>query len=186
MHDEALTCSRDPRRPRSPTTSSAHTSAGSGSSSRPVISRWLSTPLLDVLCRPRSVALGTGLLKPNISTMVGSRPSPDDERRDAGFSIFYMGINLGAFSAPLVTGYLAQSAGWKSRLTAWGLIRCTAGTGASPPPASAWRWVLVVYGLQRDRLARRRRGACSGGGRLPPLGQAAPWSLSVRSPSSSR
>src|SRR6185295_18505935 len=43
------------------------------------------------------IALGTGLLKPNISTMVGQLYEPDDKRRDAGFSIFYMGINLGAF-----------------------------------------------------------------------------------------
>jgi POT family proton-dependent oligopeptide transporter len=99
------------------------------------------------------VALGTGLLKPNISTMVGSLYRPDDERRDAGFSIFYMGINLGAFSAPLITGYLAQSAGWKAQLTAWGLN-----------PAHSWHWGfaaagvgmvlgLAVYVLQRDRLA---------------------------------
>ncbi|MEO7600158.1 MAG: oligopeptide:H+ symporter, partial [Opitutus sp.] len=43
------------------------------------------------------IALGTGLLKPNISTMVGALYSPGDVRRDAGFSIFYMGINIGAF-----------------------------------------------------------------------------------------
>src|SRR2546422_10871227 len=42
------------------------------------------------------IVLGTGLLKPNISTIVGSLYEPGDERRDAGFSIFYMGINLGA------------------------------------------------------------------------------------------
>src|SRR5690606_4277852 len=41
------------------------------------------------------IALGTGLLKPNVSTMVGSLYRKDDARRDAGFSIFYMGINLG-------------------------------------------------------------------------------------------
>jgi POT family proton-dependent oligopeptide transporter len=48
------------------------------------------------------ITIGTGLLKPNISTMVGSLYSPNDARRDAGFSIFYMGINLGAFLSPLV------------------------------------------------------------------------------------
>lgn len=53
------------------------------------------------------VALGTGFLKSNISAMVGDLYDADDERRDGGFSIFYMGINLGAFLAPFVCGTLA-------------------------------------------------------------------------------
>ncbi|MES9700976.1 oligopeptide:H+ symporter, partial [Bacillus sp. JJ927] len=52
--------------------------------------------------------LGTGLLKPNISNIVGSLYSKTDARRDSGFSIFYMGINLGALLAPLVVGTLGQ------------------------------------------------------------------------------
>ena len=48
------------------------------------------------------IILGTGLLKPNISSIVGELYTKDDQRRDSGFSIFYMGINLGAFSAPFV------------------------------------------------------------------------------------
>ena len=58
------------------------------------------------------IIVGTGLLKPNVSTLVGSLYDPADERRDAGFSIFYMGINLGAFIGPLVAGYLAQQVDW--------------------------------------------------------------------------
>ena len=58
------------------------------------------------------VALGTGLLKPNVSTLVGSLYRPGDTRRDAGFSLFYMGINLGAFIGPLIAGYLAQRVDW--------------------------------------------------------------------------
>jgi len=58
------------------------------------------------------IVIGTGLLKPNISTMVGSLYDKDDERRDAGFSIFYMGINLGAFLAPFVVGTLGQRVDW--------------------------------------------------------------------------
>jgi POT family proton-dependent oligopeptide transporter len=58
------------------------------------------------------IILGTGLLKPNISTMVGALYSRDDERRDAGFSIFYMGINIGAMVAPLICGYLGQRVNW--------------------------------------------------------------------------
>ncbi|OGQ05614.1 MAG: hypothetical protein A2W61_06980 [Deltaproteobacteria bacterium RIFCSPLOWO2_01_44_7] len=55
------------------------------------------------------IVAGTGLLKANITTMVGSLYEEDDPRRDAGFSIFYMGINLGAFLAPFVCGTLAQA-----------------------------------------------------------------------------
>src|SRR5229473_2755364 len=58
------------------------------------------------------IVLGTGLLKPNISAIVGQLYSADDNRRDAGFSIFYMGINMGAFFAPLVCGTLAERVGW--------------------------------------------------------------------------
>ncbi|WBB68766.1 peptide MFS transporter [Micromonospora sp. WMMD812] len=58
------------------------------------------------------IVLGTGLLKPNISTMVGGLYDRDSPRRDAGFSIFYMGINLGAFIAPLVTGFLGEKINW--------------------------------------------------------------------------
>src|SRR2546430_13167867 len=58
------------------------------------------------------IVLGTGLLKPNISAIVGQLYSADDRRRDAGFSIFYMGINMGAFFAPLVCGTLGERVGW--------------------------------------------------------------------------
>jgi POT family proton-dependent oligopeptide transporter len=58
------------------------------------------------------IVLGTGLLKPNISTLVGSLYAEDDPRRDAGFSIYYMGINIGAFLAPLVCGYLGENINW--------------------------------------------------------------------------
>jgi POT family proton-dependent oligopeptide transporter len=58
------------------------------------------------------IVLGTGLLKPNASTLVGSLYEPGDERRDAGFSIFYMGINLGAFIGPILAGWLAQRVDW--------------------------------------------------------------------------
>jgi POT family proton-dependent oligopeptide transporter len=58
------------------------------------------------------IIIGTGLLKPNVSTMVGSLYRRDDTRRDSGFSLFYMGINLGAFIAPLVCGWLGQKWNW--------------------------------------------------------------------------
>ena len=80
------------------------------------------------------VVLGTGLLKPNISTMVGELYTPEDERRDAGFSIYYMGINTGAFIAPLVCGWLAQSEQFRGILARRASIPRARGTGAS-----AWR-----------------------------------------------
>ncbi len=56
--------------------------------------------------------LGNGCFKPNISTQVGLLYPPGDKRRDSAFSIFYVGINLGAFLAPLVCGTLGQKVGW--------------------------------------------------------------------------
>ena len=58
------------------------------------------------------VVIGTGLLKPNVSTMVGELYAKTDPRRDAAFSIFYMGINLGAFIAPLACSYLGENVNW--------------------------------------------------------------------------
>jgi len=58
--------------------------------------------------------IGTGLLKPNVSTMVGSLYAPKDPRRDSAFSIYYMGINLGAFLSPLIAGYVGQRIDWNS------------------------------------------------------------------------
>ena len=75
------------------------------------------------------IIIGTGLLKPNVSTMVGQLYAKDDVRRDGGFSIFYMGINLGAMIAPLVTSGLAQSESFKARLVGWGIR-----------PENSWHW----------------------------------------------
>ena len=58
------------------------------------------------------IVMGTGLLKPNISAIVGDLYPEGGARRDAGFSIFYMGINIGAFFGQLVTGFLGESVGW--------------------------------------------------------------------------
>jgi len=67
------------------------------------------------------IVVGTGLLKGNVSVIVGQLYSADDQRRDAGFSIFYMGINLGAFIAPLVCGYLGQRVNWHLGFAAAGI-----------------------------------------------------------------
>src|SRR5215218_593249 len=99
------------------------------------------------------IVMGTGLLKPNISTMVGSLYTEKDQRRDSGFSIFYMGINLGAFLAPLVCGYLAQSEGFRDRLQNMGFR-----------PESSWHWgfgaatVGMTLGLVQYVIGSRRLG----------------------------
>jgi POT family proton-dependent oligopeptide transporter len=67
------------------------------------------------------IVLGTGLLKGNVAVIVGQLYAPGDVRRDAGFSIFYMGINLGAFIAPLVTSYLGQRINWHLGFTVAGV-----------------------------------------------------------------
>ena len=58
------------------------------------------------------IVMGTGLLKPNISAIVGDLYPEGGSRRDAGFSIFYMGINVGALIAPIITGLLGERVGW--------------------------------------------------------------------------
>jgi POT family proton-dependent oligopeptide transporter len=75
------------------------------------------------------IAVGTGLLKSNVSVLVGKLYSADDVRRDGGYSIYYMGINTGAFIAPLVTGWLAQSDGFKRILVSAGM-----------DPENSWHW----------------------------------------------
>ncbi len=82
------------------------------------------------------VIIGTGFFKPNVSTMVGQLYKPGDRRRDAGFTIFYMGINLGGFIAPLICGYLAQGAGFRHLLESAGL-----------DPARSWRWGFAAAGV---------------------------------------
>ena len=83
------------------------------------------------------VALGTGLLKPNVSTLVGSLYEPGDRRRDAGFSIFYMGINSGGLLGPIIAGYLAQRVDWHAGFAC-------AGFGMAIG--------LAQYGMGRGRL----------------------------------
>jgi proton-dependent oligopeptide transporter, POT family len=75
------------------------------------------------------IATGTGLLKSNISVLVGKLYTPEDVRRDAGYSIYYMGINTGALIAPIVTGWLAQGESFKR-------ILASVGIGAE----NSWHW----------------------------------------------
>ncbi|MFL2546541.1 MAG: peptide MFS transporter [Candidatus Rariloculaceae bacterium] len=90
------------------------------------------------------VAIGTSLLKPNISAIVGEFYPPGDPRRDGGFTIFYMGINVGAALGPLVCGYLAQQN--------WHYGFAVAGFG-------------MLFGLVQFKLTEEQLGDA---GRLPP------------------
>ena len=67
------------------------------------------------------IVMGVGYLKPNISTIVGKLYSKDDPRRDSGFTIFYMGINVGSFFATIICAYLGETYGWKYGFGAAGI-----------------------------------------------------------------
>ncbi len=68
------------------------------------------------------IVMGTGLLKPNISSLVGELyPITDQAKRDSGFSIFYMGINIGATIAPIITSYLGENINWHYGFAAAGV-----------------------------------------------------------------
>jgi len=67
------------------------------------------------------IVMGVGYLKPNISTIVGKLYSKDDPRRDSGFTIFYMGINIGSFVATILCGWLGETYGWKYGFGAAGI-----------------------------------------------------------------
>lgn len=76
-----------------------------------------------------TIVVGNGMFKPNISTQVGKLYAIQDERRDSGFTIFYMGINAGAFTAPLLTGWLANSLFGTSDVPAYKAVFIAAGIG---------------------------------------------------------
>jgi POT family proton-dependent oligopeptide transporter len=76
-----------------------------------------------------TIICGNGLFKPNISTMVGKLYGVSDGRRDAGFTIFYMGINLGGFTAPILTGILADSVFGTEAMPAYKVVFIASGVG---------------------------------------------------------
>ncbi|MEW2567000.1 peptide MFS transporter [Streptomyces sp. NPDC047070] len=90
------------------------------------------------------ISAGTGLLKPNVATMVGKLYRTDDDRRDAGFALYYMAINTGAFAGPLITGWLGDHRGWH-----WGFSAAAVGMTLG----------LIQYVAGRRHLAGRGRAA---------------------------
>ena len=79
---------------------------------------------------------GPGCSSPNVSMLVGKLYTPEDVRRDAGFSIYYMGINTGALIAPLVSGWFAQSEQFRGILASAGIA-----------PESAWHWGFAMAAI---------------------------------------
>lgn len=81
------------------------------------------------LCGLLFLLIGTGLFKPSMNSLIGLLYPPGDRRRDGGYSLVYMAINIGSVLAPLVCGFLAQSARWKTFLNSHGMR-----------PENSWHW----------------------------------------------
>lgn len=104
--------------------------------------------------------LGNGAFKPNISTQVGGLYAPGDPRRDRAFSIFYVGINIGAFFSPLVCGTLGEAYGWHYGFAAAGIgmligtLIYVAGWSTLPPDEFSLRAERPKVPLDRDEWRR--------------------------------
>ena len=108
-----------------------------------------------------TIIAGNGLFKPNISTMVGKLYSPTDERRDSGFTLFYMGINLGAMLAPILTGFLAERMlGGSSDSPAYKVVFIASGVGMLV--SLVWFW----FGRAQLKGVGRPPEGAEGGGRV--------------------
>jgi POT family proton-dependent oligopeptide transporter len=105
------------------------------------------------------VIAGTGLFKPNASTMVGQLYPPGDARRDRGYTIFYMGINTGAFVAPLVCSWLGETIGWH-----WGFGAAGVGMliGLAAYAAAKRRYLGAIGDLPAGRAAGGATGDGTG------------------------
>jgi POT family proton-dependent oligopeptide transporter len=109
------------------------------------------------------IVIGTGLLKPNVSTLVGALYEPGDARRDAGFSLFYMGINSGAILGPIIAGYIAQRIDWHIGFAAAG-VGMTLGL------------IQYVIGRKRLRIALERMSRQTASADVTPTRSAEPES----------
>ena len=122
-----------------------------------VVSSWLGIVL---------VAVGTGFVKPNLSTIVGGLYDADDLRRDAGFQLFYMAINIGAFVSPLLTGWLREHygyhAGFLSAAIGMGLALVAFVHGRHRLSAFAFTVPNPLQGDERRRLILAAIGAVAG------------------------
>jgi POT family proton-dependent oligopeptide transporter len=111
--------------------------------------------------------LGTGMLKGNVSTIVGQLYAPGDPRRDSGFSIFYMGINIGALISPIICGYVGERISWRLGFGVAGigmlagLIQYLLG---SRHLGSAGLYPASTGNPEQDRRQKRNAALAVGGG----------------------
>ncbi len=137
------------------------------------------------------IAMGVGLLKPNVSALVATLYPEGGARRDAGFSIFYMGINTGGFLGPVVVPLIAVAFGWRFgfALTALGMVlgigqflwtrRFLGGAGLAIAAAQRGSWtpVVVIFALLAAAALLALRGAVHIDGAL--LASGASWAVSL-------
>ncbi|WP_327351876.1 peptide MFS transporter [Streptomyces sp. NBC_01304] len=115
------------------------------------------------------ITIGTGLLKSNISAMVGCLYAEGDERRDAGYSLFYMGINFGALVAPLLVGFLGEEVNWHLGFAAaavgmaFGLAQYVIGGRRM---ADTYKEAPITPLTPRERHTLKRNGAIAAAGLL--------------------
>ena len=111
--------------------------------------------------------MGTGLLKGNVSIIVGQLYAPGDPRRDSGFSIFYMGINLGALISPVICGYIGERIGWRLGFGAAGigmLVGVVQFLWGSKHLGSAGLHPASTGDVERDQRQKRNAVWALGGG----------------------
>ena len=99
-----------------------------------------------------TIIAGNGLFKPNISTMVGKLYSVGDERRDSGFTLFYMGINLGAMFAPLLTGWLANKVFGTEAMPDYKVVFIASGVGMLVSLVWFWFGRRQLHGVGRPNV----------------------------------
>ena len=121
-------------------------------------------PLFMFMLGLTFIIIGTGFFKPCVSVMVGQLYGDGDPRRDSGFTIFYMGINLGAMLSPLIAGTLGEKVGWHwgfgaaavgmiAALVCYQILRPKYLVGIGDAPEGAWdgkgkrNFLLIVGGL---------------------------------------
>lgn len=100
-----------------------------------------------------ALIIGNGFFKPNISTMVGDLYAPQDHRKDAAFTIFYMGINLGSLFAPIVCGYAATDGNWANPgAFKWGFFFAGVAMVLS----------IVIFAIGKNRYLKTPEGVAIG------------------------
>jgi len=137
------------------------------------------------------IAMGVGLLKPNVSALVAALYPEGGARRDAGFSIFYMGINTGGFIGPVIVPIIATAFGWRFgfALTALGMVLGViwflwarrflggAGMGVAPAQRASWTPIVLLFVLLGAAVLLALSGAVHIDGAL--LGSFASWAVSL-------